>query len=526
MEEQKDSEKGAFYWFCLHSRERLLAISKRHRKLLIILGVLVALLLVIFRAVFHFIVFSCRQYTFVLLLILATFCVLRRCRKGESRVAKIGLVVLLPLLVLAPLWGPSVYSYLSLYARYQTLAQDELHVLPVTDFERIQPLNSVFSLAHDAVTESESPRAPDFVRVGSDYRWTMAIEPSYPLNRMMNGVEQLFSIPGTTSSPSFSKDNRVNVHFHTGEHLLFSRNSSNAVIRSFGVWRYMNYQPAEVIYIPDAEGNWIQVVSLIRWRGFFFPYPEFGGVQLIRQSDRTSGFLSYLKLLFRGEGEWIAPEKIANFDFLTGQNLVPELVSQYIADSFRFQNGFFAPFPGYHNGDIRIPDLEREVNPQPFVSYFRGIEPNKGQLYHYFALEPFDVEKQGLNTSVFVPADGGSKVFVYRHFNQTTSLSGVSSMATKVMESRKEYDWQRNRPVEHRPYIRDVGGKLRFFWLTTVVTARLGSEKGRFIAGSIPDLVITDAEYNTAVWVNPKDPSTWLDKVQTEMATEWGLVGK
>ena len=90
----------------------------------------------------------------------------------------------------------------------------------------------------------------------------------------------------------------------------------------------------------------------------------------------------------------------------------------------------------------------------------------------------------------------------------------------KVMESRKEYDWDRNRPVEHRPFIKEIDGKTHFFWLTTVVTARLG-EKGRFIAGSIPDVVRTDAQYNTTMWLNAKAPDTWIAHVQEEMRPQW-----
>ena len=94
-------------------------------------------------------------------------------------------------------------------------------------------------------------------------------------------------------------------------------------------------------------------------------------------------------------------------------------------------------------------------------------------------------------------------------------------MATKVMESKKTYDWDRNHPVEHRPFIKEIGGKIRFFWITTVVTSRLGEDKGRFIAGSIPDLIITDAAYNTPVWVNARDPKSWVQTVSEAMEPQW-----
>ena len=58
---------------------------------------------------------------------------------------------------------------------------------------------------------------------------------------------------------------------------------------------------------------------------------------------------------------------------------------------------------------------------------------------------------------------------------------------------------------------------MRFFWLTTVVTVRMGKEKGRFIAGSVPEVVLTDALTNTTIWVNPREPEKWLEKALLEI---------
>ena len=242
------------------------------------------------------------------------------------------------------------------------------------------------------------------------------------------------------------------------------------MIRSFGPWRLLNTQPDGVIYTTDDDGEWVQIVPLIRWRGLFFPRPEFGGVQLIRQGEDTPVGSTILRAL-RGVGRWIPPEDVAKSDFLSGQNILAYRVSRHMANSFRFQEGFFAPLPGYHRGDIRIPDLPGDMNDQPFTAYFDVDHPKGGgKLYHYFALEPFDPERQGLNTSVFVPADGSGPILVYKHHERTGSPTGVSAIAHIVRESRKNYDWSLNRPVEHRPFIKDVAGKRRFFWLTTVVT--------------------------------------------------------
>jgi hypothetical protein len=260
------------------------------------------------------------------------------------------------------------------------------------------------------------------------------------------------------------------------------------------------------------------MVSLVRWKGFFLPRPVFGGVVIIPQGDGAGGVMNSL---LTGAGKWIRPEEIPNHEFLLNQNVIPETVSRFTAESYRFSQGFLSPMPGYHRGDIRIPDLPGDFNDQPFTGYFEIGE--KASLYHYFALEPFQENKQGLNTSLLIPADGEGITYVFRHYDQEQSLTGVSAIVSKVMESRKNYDWSRNSAAEQRPFIRDVGGKRRFFWLTSVVTHKDGGEpdSGNFIVGAAPDITLTDAAYKTVVWVDSKKPEEWEKQLEDELSSVW-----
>src|SRR6185295_10354531 len=102
---------------------------------------------------------------------------------------------------------------------------------------RLQPLNSVYSLAHEKVaTEMESPQPPDFVRIGGQYRWTMAIEPAHLIPRF-GKVKELISLDD--AAPDFSKREQVN--FEVGEGMLLGKNSLSATVKSFGLWRFWNY---------------------------------------------------------------------------------------------------------------------------------------------------------------------------------------------------------------------------------------------------------------------------------------------
>lgn len=518
-------QHGQLYWFARHLTETVKGFSSRHKTGVIVGAVVAVLLLFGLRAFYHPIILSLRKNIWVLTIGVPLALVLWFVWKRFSWKVRVIVFGIAGVAVVSNfLFDIRVHEYLTLYFRYRSLQIHDLKELPLTTHDRIQPFNSIVSLANEAMVETETPATPHLVRIGDELRWTIGIEPAYMVRRLMGGVRQVFNVSGTASSIKFSKEKRNQVSFETGENLMLWHNTGLNVVRAFGILRYLNYEPCDVIYVQESKGNWLQVVPLIRWRGLFFPRPEFGGVQLVRQAESHS-FFAGMKRMICGVGEWVRPEDVAKYPFLQGQDILPRKVSRYIASSFRFQSGFLAPFPGYHLGDIRIPDLPSDVYDQPFtirLAFSKGEAASV--LYHYFGLEPYHHEKQGLNTSVFIPADGSAHVYVYRHHTRSEALTGVSAIGPKVMESRKQYDWNRNRPVEHRPYIKTIAGQTRFFWLTTVVTLKdpqPGSEARTFFAGTTPDVCLTDAAYKVVVWVNPLAPELWDQQVEKELAGIW-----
>jgi hypothetical protein len=181
-----------------------------------------------------------------------------------------------------------------------------------------------------------------------------------------------------------------------------------------------------------------------------------------------------------------------------------------------------APMPGYHEGDIRVPKLPEGQDPQPFVVY-SVVNEATGKLYNYFGLEPFEESKKGLSVSLFIPGDGMREVYYIDHTTSGAAYVGSSAVSAKIIESRKEYDWSHSYPAETRPFIREVGGRVRLFWLSTIVT-RAGDGQGRSIGGSLPEITITDAVHGNVTWI-PKDrlasPDKWLEVVEEEMQSYW-----
>ncbi len=524
MHERVLDDHGRIYWICHNSMIRMRRCWEKRKVLFIFMALLALLFMAAARALLHPVVLNLRIYSFEWIFGLLALWLLNR---FKSRLGWRSWLVIGGVLGATSMghwyFHLSPHRYLTLYCQYHSLDIQELQELPETDHERIQPLHSIRILARQATTEVEQVSEPYFARIDDQYRWTMSVEPSFAIPRVVGSVTKVISVSATTATPNFSNDNHHPVSFSVGEKLLLGKNSHVATIRSFGLKRFLSYQPADVKYVKDDEGNWVELVSLIRWRGFFFPRPEFGGVQVIRQNQ--GGFLHSLQLLFLGEGEWIPPEEISRYPYLRGQNLVPYEVGRYVAESFRFQNGFLAPFPGFHKGDLRIPDLPGDMNDQPFLLFFRFPGTEESKLYQYFALEPYEAATaRGLNTSVLFPADNIGPVKACRHSHNAEKLLGVSGVADQVRASRKYYDWNNNQPVEQRPWIKKIDGKLRFMWLTTVVAVKAGEQETErsHTAGSLPEVTLTDTLSNEVVWMDPhQTPSSWSAAVKRELDPIW-----
>lgn len=420
-------------------------------------------------------------------------------------------------------------QYLALWYYYTfDLEVVELKVdqLPESRNERIQPLNSIYTIAADKIGTSDTRTRPDFVRAEEGYRFTYAIEPKYRAERYKGNITTIVSVDATSPAPDFSRNSWRTVDFETGEGLYFSKNAEVSVIKSLlNPFRFINYEPDGVQYITDDNGDWVQIVPLIKWEGILFPRPEFGGVQVIRQiSDDDNPILFWLRRVFVGLGEWVPPDEVQSHPYLAGQNIQSYRVSRRMAESFRFQGGFLDPLPYdmFHKEDIRIPDMPETMNDFPYTGYFIVPHPEGGgKLYHYFPLEPYDTEKRGLNMSLWVPADGVGPDFVYKHHELTGSPTGVSALPTMLKETDKVIDWSHNVPVESRPYIRTISGEKRFLFMTTIVTVEANSPE-RFIAGSDPDVIFTDPFTNRHEWVKVLNPAKVPDLLAEAFQDVWG----
>lgn len=500
----------------------------KQKIILVILGLVLICALFILRDDYQPFLLFLRKYLFVLIVFFVIlFFGIRSFRKTASTPKKLlkGFLTLASVvLIYVVLFTIGMYEYMQTYNVFNNMNLQEIAELPLSRNERIQPYNNIRTMAYESITETQEVSPPQLVRVDDRNQWTMAVQPSkeYFIQRTKDNIEELFSVSSTSPSPRFSNENRIPATFSIGESLAFSRNTYNAVVQRFNPWQLFNYEPHEAYYMKNDQGNWVQVVSLIKWKGFFFPYPTFGGVMVLETGDHD--FNDYLERLLIGKGTFIAAEDVQKYPYLTRQNTLSEKVSRIQAKSMMFLGGFTDPLPWNMKTAVKIPDLKEDQNQQPFVTDFKfaGTTNNAYDgLYHWFGLEPIGKERTGLSMSVFIPADGSDNVYYYNHATKKEGLAGVSAMPAKVMESRKEYDWTVNKPVEFRPFIRDIAGKRRLFMLSTIAAKRENTDQ--FDGGSTPDLALVDVSYKDVVWIDAKHPSRWNEEIVNQLGETWKI---
>ena len=177
---------GRLYWLFRHVRESLWAWIRAHFKKRPILSTVatvgVILLVYAWRMYYQPLMVELWKHLYLVLFGAPIFYGAYRLFKAalSSKIlgASIRVLGAFALLGTFLMVGSAVHQYYSLWWRYQIVDVEPLSVLPTTGHERIQPFNSVASVAREIMSDTDAPTTPGFVRdVDGSYRFTMAIAP-------------------------------------------------------------------------------------------------------------------------------------------------------------------------------------------------------------------------------------------------------------------------------------------------------------------------------------------------------------
>lgn len=423
-----------------------------------------------------------------LLLAFLLFLFIRRLRTVTTRFKQITTIAIMIVIGLGVYsLGNWIYDY-SAYAYnfHYRISAKEISTLPETDYEKVHARVTVHGVAEkDRTEDTQDVTLAHYVRDIDDgeHYWTMGVEPSKTkwVQYLFGNVSQIFFTKGSSLSLRFDKESKEvsDVDFQFGEYLLFSNNIEQAAIKKLNALQYWRYEPADYsIYINrgskendkgEMVKDWVQVIPVTKWVGVLFPMPQPAGVIVIDQNH-----VNYFDKVLFGAGDYVSRSEIKETPYLKGQLLIPESYSVYMANCFRFYHSFFAPMPGNHEGDIRIPNIPNNFTNFPFKEYFRMSQSDStgtayDGFYHYIPLSPFG-DKNLLSLSLFVAADDGNDVYYIDHKKTGTKMDGPSSIPSRVVDGNSNYDWSKAVPTEVSPVIKTVHGERHLIWKSAIQT--------------------------------------------------------
>ena len=155
-----------------------------------------------------------------------------------------GNLILLGVLVASYFFGPPVYRYLGLYYHYHTINKQELSQLPLTEQERIQPLNSIKTLVNQEVLSETSEATLPHIIIRKDGRldFSMCVGPStrYLYSQFTQNMTEVISVPANAPATGFPSETRHKVNFDVGENLILSSYSFTTAIKKLNFLQFFN----------------------------------------------------------------------------------------------------------------------------------------------------------------------------------------------------------------------------------------------------------------------------------------------
>lgn len=486
------------------------------------------------RSTYHQLVLAAWKYKAwliigALLLFIAYKCVRSKPKEGKSFSAKQYILkkIVIPIisigLIVAWFTPPARQAYHELYMQslYNSLDKEEITILPYTKNERIHARGSILAYAYSKTNNNLPVSKPHLIHdpyVDSvDNVWSMAnLTVQKNLWQIEDDIKEVFLLPSHINNPNLQQ-HRYEVIFNTGESMHYDKDAFVNAIKVLG-FRFINTEPDDVYYMHDDDGNLVQVVSLIRWTGFFFPKPVFGGVVVIPSKDISMGRVITRNLF--GFGKYISPSECAKYKFLDGQNLFSEKVTQLYAESFSYRHGIYkAKFD--KKDAVEIPNILEGDNEYPFVSDYdwshTGVKTSNG-LYHYIPVEPSDSINTSLALSLFLRSDGKGKIYYYDHSKAKDGVSGVSAVVGIVKKKYPAYSWDHFHIADVRTYFPDIPelkskGRLNYFYITSIVA--VNKQFKQFDAGTLSDLMAVNALDNEGIPLNSSDPKNWANQIRS-----------
>ncbi len=197
---------------------------------------------------------------------------------------------------------------------------------------------------------------------------------------------------------------------------------------------------SEPIYLKKQDGTWVTVVSYMKYQGFPFTKPVWGGVVVVEQNGTMTDY---------------SPEQAQEIDFLKGNRLYPKELTAFYSHSYAYRGGLINKW-FLHRNETEVVSLHGEE-----------------AIFHLPSDEGF---KQVMVAEPYGRSYGIYKIFIYDattgkreviNYDQNSQLTGPIAAADYIKKEFPTYDWSSFGLAEPRPIT--IKGEL--YWLMSVVPA-------------------------------------------------------
>ncbi len=416
---------------------------------------------------------------------------------------------------------------------FEKLNIHQLSENPETEHERYQTMDAVMAFAKS--TASDEVEYPGYIHIvhhekQEDYQFSIVMMYNSWRQKILQNIEKVYFVSIFDKSPLFDKSTVSEVDFAVGPNLGFSRNTFTAVRRSMGFREFFRSELAkEIIFLKNDDGEVVQVVPIITWKGWLFPHPTLGGVYVIGQQDGCN----FITRPLIGAGKFVHLDQMKDYDYLIGQDFLPRRVSRFYANSFDFYKGV----DKYALGDYSVRISDNDMQSQPFIKHYNfdrtGVDA-KSKQYHHLVLEPDEVEASTHLLSVFMAADGLDRydVYVYDLKENGVSAAGFSKIP-EIGEDAISEDHGASRKgsfksgVSYTPfnrrYIVDGESKVVPTYITNVMMV---DSLGKITASGDPSFVVVEPVSSKSINLGRADQEDWARLIAQNLEYELDTLSK
>lgn len=220
--------------------------------------------------------------------------------------------------------------------------------------------------------------------------------------------------------------------------------------------KYFVTYSAEPIYLKDDTGNWITVVSYMKYKGFPFTVPYWGGVMIAKTDGTITDY---------------TPEEAQALSYLAGNRIYPKELTLFYAHSYAYKNGILNNW-FLHKDQTEVVSLPGD---EPILH----VSTNEG-FKQMIVTEPYG-RSYGIYKIFLFDATTGKREIISYDIN--SQLTGPVVAADYIKREFPSYNWSTFVLSEPRPV--KINGDLN--WMLSVIPSD---------AAGIAKTVLMDAKTN------------------------------